>query len=119
MPSRLRTIPSSKCTCTGWFQPLPPFLILHTSRVPSPENPAGVGPLASCGAALITRGSIWKPKPPSVLIVQGASSVPSERPKMNSRWRASFSLACTVRSSRLRVSGSMVLPIALPGLAGS
>ncbi|MNQ91550.1 hypothetical protein D3C85_1069380 [compost metagenome] len=112
-------MPSSKCTCTGWLQPLPPFLIFHTSRVPSPEKPAGVGPVASCGAALMIRGSIWKPKPPSVLMVQGSSSVPSERPKVNSRCRAALSVACTVGSSRLRVSGIMDLPTGLPGLAGS
>ncbi|MCY1426284.1 hypothetical protein D3C87_1359840 [compost metagenome] len=75
--------------------------------------------MASCGAALIRRGSMGKPGPPSVLMVQGCSSVPSERPKMNSRCRASFNLACTVGSSRFRVSGIMVLPAGFPGLAGS
>ncbi|MNN42518.1 hypothetical protein D3C81_1567020 [compost metagenome] len=98
---------------------MPPFLIFHTSTVPSPLKPPGVASLANCGAALMRRGSMLKPAPPSVLMVQGVLSVPSERPKMNSRWRAALSLAWSAAESRSIVSGINFRPSALPGLAGS
>ncbi|MNR15772.1 hypothetical protein D3C85_1323280 [compost metagenome] len=59
--------------------------MFHTSRVPNPAIPASVGPLANWVEAFKRRGSMWKPNPPSVLTVHGASSVPSERPKVKVR----------------------------------
>ncbi|MNP31568.1 hypothetical protein D3C76_1246940 [compost metagenome] len=105
---------------------MPPLTMFQISRVPGVVGaPAGVGPLASCGAAEMRRGSMLKPSPPSVLIVQGCSSVPLERPKRKVRWRAWASSALSAGSLRCRVSGIISLPSGLAGcppiagLAGS
>ncbi|MNN07113.1 hypothetical protein D3C81_1199310 [compost metagenome] len=120
MPPRLRMMPSSKCTWTGCSQPLPPLTIFQTSRVPGlPVAPPSVGPSASWMPAETRRGSAARPMPPSVLMVQGFSSVPSERPKMKVRCRAWARIALSV--SRFSFSGIIFLPsglAALPLLAG-
>src|SRR5438445_309715 len=59
----------------GWSQPPPPFTSVQTSRVPC------------LGAAETWLKSAAKPWPPSVRTVQGASSVPLERPNSNVRSR--------------------------------
>ncbi|MNP26689.1 hypothetical protein D3C76_1195540 [compost metagenome] len=109
---------------TGCSQPLPPFSILQISSVPGFVGaPPSVGPPASCTPAEMRRGSMAKPRPPSVLMVQGCSSVPSERPKMKVRCRAWASRALSALRSSF--SGIITLPsglAALPlvaGLAGS
>ncbi|MOA24224.1 hypothetical protein D3C78_1448970 [compost metagenome] len=78
--------------------------------------PPGVGPLASWIAAEMRRGSMLKPSPPSVLMVQGCSSVPSERPKMKVRCRAWASSALSAGLLRSRCRGIIFLPSGLAGL---
>ncbi|MOA14484.1 hypothetical protein D3C78_1345880 [compost metagenome] len=86
---------------------------------------AEVGPLASCGAAEMRRGSMLKARSPSVLMVHGWSSEPSERPKVKVRWRACASSKRSAGLSRCSVSGIMTLPSGfaacplMAGLAGS
>ncbi|MCY1176021.1 hypothetical protein D9M73_162820 [compost metagenome] len=111
---------------TGCSQPLPPFSILQISSVPGFVGaPPSVGPPASCTPAEMRRGSMAKPRPPSVLMVQGCSSVPLERPKMKVRCRAWASSALSARLSRSRCRGIIFLPSGLAGcpltagLAGS
>ncbi|MNZ99815.1 hypothetical protein D3C78_1191540 [compost metagenome] len=96
---------------------MPPFSIFQISRVPGVVGSvAEVGPLASWIAAEMRRGSIGKPLPPSVLIVHGCSSVPSERPKMKVRWRAWASSALSAGLSRSSGSGIIFSPAGLAGL---
>ena len=66
---------SSKCTWTGWLQP--PELLRRVQISTSPIS----------GALVIRRGSAVN-APSWFFTVQGASSVPEERPNSNSRRRA-------------------------------
>ena len=100
-------MPSSKWTCTGWLQSPLVLVIFQTSRVPAPLLPAAVASVESSVATEVRRGSMPIPALPSVLMVQGASSVPSARPNSKVWCRALASRALSATESRLMVRGIM------------